>query len=760
MTDNTEWNKSSYYGDEDDDPDRSTVYGRRAGAGPFYGATDDDDYDDEDDDVEEEEKKDVDPGTSRSGYGASYTRDRQRPGASSYGTGATGATGSSGYGGTGSNYGSGASRYGGSTAGSGSTGSSGYGGSSYSGASSGDKPAKASGGGGVGAVLGKIGLGKKADKPATPRRAASGGGLGSRLSGLRGKLPGGKDKSSSTPSPSTSSAYGGRASTVRNVGERSSSGRSGKSGGKSRFSFSLPFLRRGSSSARPSQPPTRRSGKRAKDLPKSSRTPRIKNEGLSVDTKLDIAGWGLLILAAIIFFGAISSNPGDLSGTLLRLIYQLVGIGWLAVPFALGGTGVWLIWRRFGENAPEADAFKIVGYVVAYVGLLTTFQYVHLLSTPVFSLDQLRTLSEQAALQGYGGGWIGSTAYLFLIQNLGDVGTFFALLGWLGAGLILATDLTLVGIVTVLREMFGRLAQRYQFARNRRSATQGKLATPVQPDVERLTEGGVAALSSRSSAVRALSASDAIPVDKGAPLIRRRGEPVSVEAEAEPETAASPRGYEAPSSGRYAPFSERAAPTNRALADEDLEEAEVYTAPGYAARETGDSHLPLKRGEDVLRVRRRYFGEDEADDLEDDTPDEIETAAETPAARPAFYERSAFYPANIPAAEALDEPDEPDDEPAAEAAMPAPEAALPAQPAEDRESGYGLAQGAHYTEPPPPAYDDDEDEDDAVEDLDTLFQPAQPRNPDRVRQLRPLRERGAGTLPGGSGRVVRKFRQC
>ena len=472
MTDNTEWNKSSYYGDEDDDPDRSTVYGRRAGGGPFYGATDDDDFDDEDD--LEEEEKDVKSNTSRPGYGTSYNRDRQST--SSYGSSA---------GSTGSSYGSGASRYGGSTSGSGSTGGSGYGGSSYSGASESDKPAKASGGG-VGAVLGKIGLGKKADGPATPRRASSGGGLGSRLSGLRGKLPGGKDKSASSTSSSASSAYGSRASTVRPVGERSSGGRSGKSGGKSRFSFSLPFLRRGSSSARPSQPPIRRSGKRAKDLPKSSRTPRIKNEGLSVDTKLDIAGWGLLILAAIIFFGAISSNPGDLSGTLLRLIYQLVGIGWLAVPFALGAIGVWLIWRRFGENVPEADAFKIVGYVVSYVGLLTTFQYVHLLSTPVFSLDQLRTLSEQAALQGYGGGWIGSTAYLFLIQNLGDIGTFFALLGWLGAGLILATDLTLVGIVTVLREMFGRLAQRYQFARNRRTAAQGTLSSSVQPDVERL----------------------------------------------------------------------------------------------------------------------------------------------------------------------------------------------------------------------------------------------------------------------------------
>ena len=430
-----------------------------------------------------------------------------------------------------------------------------------------------------------------------------------------------------TSTSSTSSAYGSRASTVRPVGERSSGGgRSGKAGGKSRFSFSLPSLRRGSSNARPSQPPTRRSGKRAKDLPKSSRTPRIKNEGLSVDTKLDIAGWGLLILAAIIFFGAISSNPGDLSGTLLRLIYQLVGIGWLAVPFALGATGVWLIWRRFGENAPEADAFKIVGYVVSYVGVLTTFQYVHLLSTPVFSLDQLRTLSEQAALQGYGGGWIGSTAYLFLIQNLGDIGTFFALLGWLGAGLILATDLTLVGIVTVLREMFGRLVQRYQFARNRRTAAQGTLSPSVQSDVERLPQGGVAALSSRSSAAQALPASDAIPVEKPAPLIRRRGEPVSVEAEAEPNTAMTGIGYEAPSTTRYSAFSERTAPANRALPDEDLEEAEIYTAPssGYAARETGDSHLPLKRGEDVLRVRRRYYGEDEADDLEDDTPDEIE----------------------------------------------------------------------------------------------------------------------------------------
>ena len=87
-------------------------------------------------------------------------------------------------------------------------------------------------------------------------------------------------------------------------------------------------------------------------------------------------------------------------------------------------------------------------------------------------------------------------------------------------------------------------------------------------------------------------------MDKPAPLICRRSEPVSVEAEAEPNTAMTGMGYEAPSTTRYPAFSERAAPANLVLRDEDLEEAEVYTAPGYAARETGDSHLPLKRGEE------------------------------------------------------------------------------------------------------------------------------------------------------------------
>ena len=416
--------------------------------------------------------------------------------------------------------------------------------------SSGSRP-----GSGLGSSL--LNRGRGQDTPARQEKARAG--LGQRLSAglgaIRKRLPGGS---------------GGRqrstASSVRSLGQRpfdrgreptgserfsTRSADKGRRGGRPRFRITLPFIGKGRDKPREGKgaPSAPRGIKKAQPLPKSARRPRIKNEGLSLDLKLDIAGWGLVILSAIIFFGAISSNQGDLSRTLLNLIYQLVGVGWVAVPVALGGTGIWLIWRHFGERVPEADYVHIIGWAVTYLGLLATFHFVHLLTATVYNLEQLQALSDQAATAGHGGGWIGGQLYMLLMRSIGDVGTFFALLGWLGIGLLLATDLSLADIIGALSRAGRRVATRYKLRRAEQAARQRALATPEPPQREGLPRPAMASLGEADSGQRALPKPDAIPVveemtPREQPRIRHHyeeeeePEPALVELEAE-EPAAS-----------------------------------------------------------------------------------------------------------------------------------------------------------------------------------------------------------------------------
>ncbi len=531
-------------------------------------------------------------------------------------------------------------------------------------------------------------------------------------------------------------------------GDGRSSGARKASSGASKNPLARLFRRGGES--KPSQPPSHRGGKRAESLPRAARTPRIKNEGLSLDLKLDILGWGLIILSAIIFFGAVSSNPGDLSGVLLRIIYQLVGIGWLAVPVALGGSGIWLIWRRFGESAPEADAVKLAGWVVVYLGLLASFQFVHLLATPVFSIEQLRTLSEAAAQVGQAGGWIGSTIYLFLMQNIGDIGTFFALLGWLGAGLIMATDLSIVGIVNAVRQVTNRTRQRYQFARSQKAPA--ALGAAKASSAEQLAAGAVPALGETSSARQALPASDAIPYAESdlreQPVIRRqRGrETVSVDVE-----AAAPAARLEVSGARHSPVQPALSPAHREEPEEE---------PGYAAaNDNAEKQLALKRGMDVLRVRRPAYSEPEEPDLDEETYTEEEDAEEAGGLiiDSRAYTTSApsvpATPIRQPLAVSPFEDEEEDEEDDVEIAKAPPEP--PARPAylQQRESPFAAppARPSRYDSiTARPTFDAGslDDDEDAVEDeQDDLARPAQPRDPARLRQFRPLRPAGSGLSP-------------
>lgn len=708
-----QWNSSS---SDDDELDRSGASSSK-GSSPFF--TDDgyddsyddeyeDDYDDDSYDDDDDADDDEAYGSGTNAYGSSGSR--YGSGTSRYGSGSSGSSGGSSY--SSNRYGSsstgGASsggtssgssltttnRFGGasgssSSTSSGGTGTSGRFGSSSLGAANksstakDDKDKEKSGGG----VLGRFGRGNKADKKAEPKskdraKTDSGSGIGSRLGGLRKRLPsGGGDKKDGGPSSSLS--RNSTVSATRTVGpsrfgqsQSATSQPAQKADGekKSRFGLSrpaLPSFGRNRDGSKKNQPATPSNTKRAKPLPSRSKQPRITRTGISLDLKLDIAGWAMLIMAGIIFFGAISSNQGNVSRTILELLYQLVGVGWIVVPVALAGTGIWLIWRHFGEAAPEANYEHIIGWGITYLAFVATAHYAHLFMTVVYSIEQLAAFSQEAARIGFGGGWLGHQIYIFLMRNFGDYGTFFILLGWWGIGIIVATDISFADVFRVVdrgRHAVGNRVRRYQVARAAKKREQAVTVTAVgaaasldELPASTTTVGTAAALESGSGTPRLMADTTAQSVDQPArsmPFIRHRSrEPEVVSAEVTPAAA-------------------RATPTPEPAAVEAPIPVEI-TPPTVAAYQPAAVEPPLdnetiklNRGPAPMRIRRRTFddydyGDDddgsdyedyadyeEADDFEDDealiisqpyqySPPTREPAEHTPSMAPSNGEEPA-----------------------------------------------------------------------------------------------------------------------
>ncbi len=511
------WNIRS--SDDDDYP----ATGRSGSSSPFYHS--DDDEVDEDAYLEDEEEAEEQDSSSRSkttygsgayGSGANAYGSSSRYSPGGYGSSQDSARSSSSYGSSGS---SSSYRPGGSSS---------YSGSGYT--PPGGRRDQEQSGSKPSGLLNRFGSGNETSRQPSPApKARSGPGLGERLSGglkaLRRKLPGG-DRPSSGSS---------RASVTRTIGPAPTGQKQAGSGRKEdggRFKFSWPFGLGGEKKAgRSGQPSAPKGLKKSRPLPSTSKRPRIKNEGLSLDRKLDLAGWAMIVLAGIIFFGAISANQGDLSRTLLRIVYQLVGIGWIAVPLSLAATGIWLVWRHFGESVPEVDYVHVVGWGITYLAALTTFHFVHLLNVSVFTVDQLQTLAEEAAQAGYGGGWLGAQIYLLLMRSLGDIGTFIALVGWWGIGILVATDLSVAGIIRFFSRTWRNAVLRYQNRRARQASS--RWVTPLRARTGEVDElpGGAATVLEAGDARPALPAAESLPLRTGGQP-RHSGDLAAVDAPA------------------------------------------------------------------------------------------------------------------------------------------------------------------------------------------------------------------------------------
>lgn len=218
----------------------------------------------------------------------------------------------------------------------------------------------------------------------------------------------------------------------------------------------------------------------------NTRLPQADTSGWNLDTKLDLLGIGLIVFSLMLTFSAMSAEQGTTFGSINTFIAQLFGWGAMGVPITFGAVGVFLLVTRFGDTPPEIDMVRLAGVVLGYLALLTLFQYIEVLGDNYqCDLDCFRIVVQHYGV-GRGGGVVGMNIHLFLIENVGELGGFVFLLGWmLVAGMLItrttATELMVLGIslyrsfrVSWQHQAQRRTAQR-QIAAQRRAEAAAKI---------------------------------------------------------------------------------------------------------------------------------------------------------------------------------------------------------------------------------------------------------------------------------------------
>ncbi len=169
---------------------------------------------------------------------------------------------------------------------------------------------------------------------------------------------------------------------------------------------------------------------------------------LTLDQKLDIFGVGLILVGILTLASQLSFSRGAITGMWLSFLSQLFGWGVYAVPLILIAAGVWLLLRTF-ESVPHPSLEQVIGFVVLYAAVLTTFQAVAILT----SGNPPETIVEM----GSGGGQLGEWIRRTLVNGLGTLGAGLVLLVAWAVGLIMCLDISPGRIIGILITAWARL---------------------------------------------------------------------------------------------------------------------------------------------------------------------------------------------------------------------------------------------------------------------------------------------------------------
>jgi S-DNA-T family DNA segregation ATPase FtsK/SpoIIIE len=141
---------------------------------------------------------------------------------------------------------------------------------------------------------------------------------------------------------------------------------------------------------------------------------------LSDERKLDMVGAIMALVGLMTALILFSAQRSAVTGSMLRLLSQMVGWGIYVLPFGLIVMGLWLILRRI-EKLPPLSLERATGFILFFLWLLAVLHTI--IATP--------EMADIAALDGAGGGFVGAFFEKGMLNNFGAGGTVILLLAWL-----------------------------------------------------------------------------------------------------------------------------------------------------------------------------------------------------------------------------------------------------------------------------------------------------------------------------------------
>jgi len=160
--------------------------------------------------------------------------------------------------------------------------------------------------------------------------------------------------------------------------------------------------------------------KKGKPAPPPEPAPPSWWETLSPERKLDVVGAIMAVVGLLMLLVLFSAQRSAVTGSMLRVMSQVLGWGIYILPVGLILMGLWLVLRRI-EKLPLLSLERATGIILFFVWLLA---FMHISYVPL-------VLAEAAAVDGVGGGYIGSFFERLFFNYLGAGGAWVALIAWL-----------------------------------------------------------------------------------------------------------------------------------------------------------------------------------------------------------------------------------------------------------------------------------------------------------------------------------------
>ena len=183
-------------------------------------------------------------------------------------------------------------------------------------------------------------------------------------------------------------------------------------------------------------------------------------ESLPPERRLDVVGAVMAVVGLLTSLILFSAQKSAVTGSMMKVLGQVFGWGIYILPAGLIVMGLWLVLRRI-EKLPPLSLERATGIILFFIWLQA---FMHSFYVPDVEL------AEAAALEGKGGGYIGSLLERVLFNSLGAGGAWVILLAWFIITVTMIFDISVQDLFKWVSPVFAKI--RELPARRRTQTTQ------------------------------------------------------------------------------------------------------------------------------------------------------------------------------------------------------------------------------------------------------------------------------------------------